>query len=213
MTTPVTTQQLMTQAIVSVMTVSIMASAMGIMMGAIGASAYEVKPSELKGTAAAVRELRLAFGGNVVDRAVKNVGTDSMLALARETERIIIEDMTSKYGALATEAALAAAPPGDVAAAKEIANTLANRGVGAKDWGAWLETAPVQQRTQVVEGAKKRVKMKARPVKDTTTGITYKSKSSAGMAVAEEYGLDKNNTYIWYEIIKKDPKRFMEVNA
>ncbi|MCJ7760623.1 hypothetical protein MUP59_05715, partial [Candidatus Bathyarchaeota archaeon] len=80
MTTQVSTQQVLTQAIVGAMTVNIMATAMGVMMGAVGASAYNVPLSELKGTQAAVRELKLAFSGTIVDQAVKNAGVDSMLA-------------------------------------------------------------------------------------------------------------------------------------
>ena len=213
--TTINTQQVLSQAVVGAMSVSIMATAMGIMMGAAGAEAYKVKPTELKGTQAAVHDLKLAFGSKVVDQAVKNVGVDSMLTLAKEVEKLIIEDMNAKYGPLATEAALAAAPPGDVAAAKEIANTLSNRGVKAEDWKGWLETAPVKVRTQVVEGAIKRKKIKhpAKPVLDTKTNLQYRSKSAAGMTVAAEYGLDPTDTYVWYEIIKKDPKRFKEIGA
>lgn len=221
--TTISTQQILSQAVVSALVVSIMASAMGIMMGAIGASAYTVPPSELKGTEAAVRELKLAYGADVVDRAVKAVGTNSMLALAQETERLIIEDMNAKYGPLATEAALAAAPPGDVAMAKDIANMLANRGVKPQNMPDALvgATAPAVAPTtniqaagaQVVRAAKSRGKQKAKPVLDTKTGIQYKSKASAGMSVATEYGLDPSDTYIWYEVIKKDPTRFRELSA
>lgn len=205
------TQQVISQAMVGALAVNIMASAMYVMMGTLGAEAFTVPASEFKSTQAAIHELKLAFGADVVDKAVRNVGTDSMPALAREVERVIVEDMNAKYGTQATEAALAVAPLGDVAAAREIASTLAGKGIKTENWKTWLETAPIQQRTRVVEGAKKRVKQKAKPVKDTTTGITYKSKSAAGKAVAAEYGLDPKDTYVWYEIIKKAPKRFVEV--
>jgi len=211
MTTQVSTQQVLAQAMVGAMAVNIMASAMYVMMGTISASEFKVPMTELKGTQAAVHELKLAFGADVVDKAVKNVGTVSMVALAQEVERVIVEDMTSKYGAQATESALAAAPLGDVATARQIASLLAGRGIKPKDMEAWLRGAPAQQKAQVVEGAKKRVKMKAKPVLDTKTGIQYKSKSAAGMTVAAEYGLDSTNTFIWYEVIKKDPNRFKEI--
>ena len=208
--TTINTQQVLTQAIVGVMTVNIMASAMGIMMGTMGASAYTTVPSELKGTQAAVRELRLAFGGNVVNRAVKNVGTDSMLTLAQETERLIVEDMNTKYGTLATEAALAAASPGNVAEAKEIANTLARKGIKAENWKTWLDTAPIEQKEQVVKKAKMKSTSR-KPVRDLRTGIVYKSHSAVGKALAAEYGQDPNNTFAWYAILKEDPDRFADV--
>lgn len=208
--TTINTQQVMAQAIVSVMTVSIMATAMGIMMAAVGASAFEAKPSELKGTQAAVRDLRLAFGGKVVDQAVKNVGVENMLALAKEVERLVIEDMYQQYGKGATDAALKAAVPGDIMSAREIAATLAGRGYGR---AAPLREIPASVMDNAKETAKKRVKMKAKPVRDTKTGIDYPSKAKAGMAVAAEYGLDPSNTYIWYEIIRKDPTRFKEIGA
>lgn len=206
--TTVNVQQTMSQAMVGAMAVSIMASAMGVMMGAVGASAFEVKPSELKGTQVAVRDLKLAFGGTIVDQAVKNVGVESMLALAKEVERLVIEDMYQRYGKSATDSALKAAVPGDVQSAREIAATLASRGYGKAAPPREIP-APVMENAKEV--AKKRVKMKAKPVLDTKTGVQYKSKASAGMAVAAEYGLDPTNTFIWYEVIKKDPNRFKEI--
>ena len=195
------TQQVITQGMVGVMTISIMANAMGIMMGAVGASAYKVKPSELKGTKAAVRDLTLAFGPVIVDQAVKNAGTDSMLALAKEVERLVINDMTLKYGEVATKAGLEAAIPGDLQSAQQIAATVAGRGYGRT-------TAVAEAPAPVVAQARKRTKQKAQPQIDTKTHIQYKSKSAAGMAVAAEYGLDPKDTYVWYEILKKDPTRF-----
>ena len=213
MTNTVSTQQILSQALVGALAVNIMASAMYVMMGTLSTSEFAVPMTELKGTQAAVHELKLAFGGDVVDKAVKSVGTGSMIALAQETERIIVEDMTSKYGAQATQAALATAPLGDVTTAREIASALAGRGVKPQNMETWLKTAPVQQKTQVVEGAKKRVKMKAKPTKDTKTGITYKSHAAAGMAVAAEYNLDPTDTYVWFSVIQKDPTRFKEIGA
>lgn len=203
-------QQVLAQAMVGAMTVSIMASAMGIMMGAVGASAYAVKPSELKGTNAAIRDLKLAFGGKIVDQAVKNVGVDSMLALAKEVERLVIEDMYQLYGKSATDSALKAAVPGDIMSAREIAATLAGRGYGKT---VPIREIPVPVVESAVVVAKKRVKMKAKPVLDTKTGIQYRSKASAGMSVAAEYGLDEKNTFVWYEVIKKDPTRFKEIGV
>ena len=45
-------------------------------------------------------------------------------------------------------------------------------------------------------------------MKDTKTGQLYSSKSKAGRAVAEEYGLDTNDNFVWYQVVLKDGKRF-----
>jgi len=210
-------QQVMTQAIVGAMTVNIMATAMGIMMGTLGTGAYTVAPSELKGTQEAVKQLRLAFGANVVDKAVKNVGVDSMLTLAQETERIIIADMTTKYGTPATEAALAAAPPGDIVAAREIAELLARRAAGRPGGvSAWLEKAPVAEKVKVVATAKRRSAgaHPAQPVLDTLTGIQYKSHYAAGKALAQEFGQDPMDTHTWFQVVMKAPKdRFKNIGV
>lgn len=210
MTTPVTTQQLITQALVGAMTVNIMATVVGIMMASVGVSAFEVPPAELKGTQVMVRDLKLAFGENIVDQAVKNVGVESALALAREVERLVIEEMYEKYGRSATDSALGAAIPGDILSAREIAATLAVRGYG-RTAPPSVVPAPVMQ--SAVQVAKKKIKQKAKPVLDTKTNIQYRSKAAAGMSVAAEYGLDPTNTFIWYEVIKKDPTRFKEIGA
>ena len=208
-------QQVLSQSLVNAMAVNIMATAMGVMMSSLGPAAYTVKPSELKGTSAALRELRLAFGGVVVDTAAKNVGTDSMVALAKEVDRLVTADMVLKYGSLATEAALAAAPPGDVNAAKEIAKTLAGRGIRSADMSQWLSSATPTQKENVVETAKRRSagRHPAKPVLDLRTNIQYRSHAAAGVALAAEYGLDKRDTHVWFEILRKDPARFKDISV
>jgi hypothetical protein len=201
-------QEVFAQAIVGAMSVSIMATAMGIMMGAVGASAYKVAPSELKGTQAMVRELKLTFGGPLVDQAVKDVGTDSALTLADRIEQLVIDDMYKHYGQVATDAALKAAMPGDIASAREIAASLAARGYGK---GTTAYTPPDTVVSAVTEVATKRTKMRAKPQLDTKTNITYKSESAAAKAVAAEYGLDPENSYVWFQIVKVDPGRFRPV--
>jgi len=182
---------------VQAMSVSIMASAIGTMVAASGTTAIKKKqPVPEK----AVAELRMAFGSNVVDKAVEAVGTTDMLVLAGEIERLYIEDMKKRFGDWQTESALAAAPPGDLRTAREIAATLSGRGITAASSAKAVEKA--------VETGKLRGRQKAQPVLDSKTGIRYKSKSAAGMAVAGDYGLDPNNTFIWYEVIKRDPSRF-----
>jgi len=51
----------------------------------------------------------------------------------------------------------------------------------------------------------------SKPVRDTKTGIVYRTESSAGKAVASEYGLAIDN-FVWYKVIKADPTRFEHVS-
>ncbi len=46
------------------------------------------------------------------------------------------------------------------------------------------------------------------PQLDTKTGNSYNSMTAAAKAVAPEYGLDQNDPFVWYKIIKVDPTRF-----
>jgi len=48
------------------------------------------------------------------------------------------------------------------------------------------------------------------PQFDTDTGIIYKSKSAAGKAVADSYGLDPYDHFVWYAIVGLDPSRFRD---
>jgi len=62
-------------------------------------------------------------------------------------------------------------------------------------------------------GRKRRGRQPAQPVKDTKTGKVYSSQAKAGMAVAAEYGLDSDDSWVWYQVIKKDPDRFVPVDG
>jgi len=52
----------------------------------------------------------------------------------------------------------------------------------------------------------------ATPTKDTQTGLLYESKSAVGKALAAENGLDPDDHYVWYELIKRFPGRFVDCN-
>ena len=52
----------------------------------------------------------------------------------------------------------------------------------------------------------------ATPTKDTKTGNLFESKSACAKAVAEEFGLDPDNHFAWYELIKVAPDRFVPCN-
>jgi len=214
MTTSINPNEVISQAVVGALTVSIMASAMGVMLAGAGASAYTVKPSELKGTQAMLSALKQAYGNKVVDDAVQNVGYDNALALAQEVERLMIADMTAKYGLLATTTALAVAPPGDVTAAHEIAKMLAERAASRnQSVGSYLVTSSASEKKVVANKVKKVGAAARTPCIDTKTGIQYKSHYAAGKATAAEYGLDPTDTRVWFAIIKRDPTRFKNVVA
>lgn len=52
-------------------------------------------------------------------------------------------------------------------------------------------------------------KDRAQPTRDTKTGKEYRSRTQAGRAVAHEYGLDGRNQFVYYQVVQKDPKRFI----
>ncbi len=64
-----------------------------------------------------------------------------------------------------------------------------------------------------VSGGKFGGKRTRSPQYDTKTGIVYKSKAKAGMRVAAEYGLDSNNSFAWYGVIKAAPFRFRDATV
>ncbi len=53
-------------------------------------------------------------------------------------------------------------------------------------------------------------KRKAVAIADLKTGEVYPSKSKAGKALAAEFGLDPNDSFVWYKIVKKAPERYEE---
>ncbi len=199
--TPNDTVQAAANSMVSVMvvamTLNIVASAVGVL--AIGAAI----PAGIPATGRGITDLKQTFGNDLVNLAVKNVGKDDILILAKEVGDLYTDRMRKKYGDWQTTSAIAAAPPGDLRTANEIAASLAGQKVTEI-------TAPATAE-QAIETGKKRARGKrvAQPQKDTTTGLVYTSKAKAGMAVATEYGLDPTETFIWYEVIKKAPTRFV----
>jgi hypothetical protein len=208
MTTQYNLQQVVEQAMYSVAMVSVMSVAIGIAVAAMGTEAITGPPGTRKGIKKAIDDLRVAFGADVVNKAVEDVGYDDVLALCKEVEKNYIFKMEEMYGAYATNTALRSAPPGDIKTANEIAKALAGRG-----YGKYAETtAPAHVEEQAARVGTSKARKKAKPQRDTKTGIVYKSKSSAGMAVAAEYSLDPTETFIWYEVIKKDPDRFVSAS-
>ena len=179
------------------MTLNVVASAIGIL--AVSAAIPASIPAADRG----IRDLRLTFGEDLVNLAVKNVGKDDILILAKEVGNLYTDKMRKKYGDWQTTSALAAAPPGDLRAANEIAASLAGQKV--------TEATAAGVKEKAIETGQKRARGRqaAQPQKDTKTGIVYTSKAKAGMAVAKDYGLDPTETFVWYGVIKKDPKRFV----
>ncbi len=191
--------QLISQAATAALTVSVLATALGML------AATATIPAGIPAVDRGIRDLRLTFGTDLVNLAIKNVGRDDILILAKEVGDLYTGSMRKKYGDWPVTSALAAAPPGDLRTANEIAATLAGQKV--------TEASTIDVKGKAVEAGKKKARGKrvAQPVKDTTTGITYGSKAKAGMAVAGEYGIDPKNHFAWYEVIKKSPDRFVKV--
>lgn len=194
-----TTVQVAANGMVTVMVLNVFASALGML--AVTAAIPAGIPAVERG----IRDLRQTFGSDIVNLAVKNVGVDDILILAKEVGDLYTNGMRKRYGDWQTTSALAAAPPGDLRTANEIAATLAGQKV--------TETSAPDVKEKAVKAGKEKAKVKrvAQPVKDTKTGTVYPSKAKAGMAVAAEYGLDPTDTFIWYVVIKKDPERFVRV--
>ncbi len=191
------TVQAAVNGMVTVMAVNVLASALGML------AAPAAMPAGIPAVDRGIRDLRQTFGADLVDLAIRNVGRDDILVLAKEVAALYTNRMRRQYGDWQTTSALASAPPGDLRTANEIAATLAGQKVTEASAPAVVEKA--------IETGKKRAKGRqpAKPQKDTKTGITYTSKAKAGMAVAAEYGLDPTETFVWYQVIKTDPKRFV----
>lgn len=191
-----TAQQVAVQTMVTALTVSVVASALGMLIVASGIAEVPVIPATKKG----LTSLREAFGSSIVNKAIKNVGTENIVLLAVEVDRLVHEDMEKQYGHWATETALRETRPGDLLAAREVAAALSRREVTPTSPSAKVERA-------VTEG-KARGRAKARPVTDTKTGTKYPSEYAAGKAVAAEYGLDPADHFVWWKILKADLERF-----
>lgn len=210
-----TAQQMM----VGTLQVTIVASAIGIALSALGVNAVASTPlNQLKGDDAVVRDLSRTFGAVLVNQAVANVGKDNVLTLATEVERLVKADMYAKYGTLATDSALLAAPPGDIKYAQILAQTLASKGYGNTASAQDVPPAVVvasQKTTQVASDKN------AKTVLDTVTGIVYSSHNFAGRGVAlAEPGLrtkngavlDPYDSHVWFAILSIYPARFKDVN-
>lgn len=197
-----TSQQQVQSMAISAMSVSVFATVLGVMLASM--ETMTLVPG-MPSTEKAIADLRTAFGADMVDPAIKKVGKGDMIALAHEIENAYIIDMKKRYGEANATAALNAAIPGDLRGAREIAAVLAGQ--------ARTPAQIVQKQVQVHNIIKKRVRQAAQPQFDTKTGTVYKSKAAAGMAVATSYGLSNTETFVWYEVIKKDPKRFRAATA
>jgi len=195
----VTTQQLVTQALTAALTLSVTATALGILLTATGFEAIPEIPATRKG----VRSLRESFGDYIVNKAIKNVGKENIVLLAVEVDRLVRENMVAAYGEWATEKALREAPPGDLRTAGEIAAALSRRRI--------TPISPPEKVEEAVSVGKGKAKAKAKPVRDKTTGVTYKSEYAAGKALASEFGFDPADRFVWFKILKGSPERFEHV--
>lgn len=53
---------------------------------------------------------------------------------------------------------------------------------------------------------------RAMPILDTKTGKEYRSKAAAGKALAPEVGGDIGNNFVWYQVLREFPDRFLTKN-
>lgn len=200
MVNPQETISVAAQGMVYALTVSVFAQSLGLLMA--GAE-LGVAPLGQSPTERGIKDLRATFGAAVVDKALKDVGKGDIITLAQLVEHYAWEDLEEKYGEHAVEVARRECAPGDFTSARQVAASISGRGV--------TPTSPPVAREQAVKVGKARGRRPAQPVRDKNTGIVYGSKAKAGMAVAAEYGLDPKNHFIWYEVIKKAPDRFVRV--
>ena len=195
--TQISVQQI-TSFAVNAMAVSILAEFMSMAIASMGAGA--LSPGT-QATEKMVQDMRNRFGEDVVNAAIVQVGLDDIPSLGKKIEELYIARMKRDYGSWQTDIALEYSEPGDLAGANEIAKSL-------KERGAFKYSSKIKDAVKI---GKRRGRQKAKPVKDTKTGIVYQSHARAGMAVAAEYGLDNTNHFIWYVVIEKDPDRFVDV--
>ena len=76
---------------------------------------------------------------------------------------------------------------------------------GAGEGATSKATDSGKERGPILGGKRRAVK-----VKDKNSGTLYDSKSKAGKALAAEFGLDPNDGFVWYRIVKLSPDRFEE---
>ena len=87
-----TTIQVAVYGMVTAMTVNMFASVLGVLVA--GAAIPAGIPAADKG----IRDLRLTFGTDLVNLAIKNVGRDDILILAKEVGDLYTDGMRKKYG-------------------------------------------------------------------------------------------------------------------
>lgn len=199
MTTSV--MQTLTTAMVGVMTVSIFSQAIGIMMaeGTLGMAPIKQRPTD-KG----IQELKATYGVSPVNKAIDLMGKDAdIVDIARSVDMFVWDELAEKYGMYAVETARANSELPDFRAVKAMAASIHASGL--------KETSTSEKKEKVIKSSKLRGRSAAKAVVDTQTGIRYGSLGAAGRAVAAEYGLNPADSFVYYAIVKKDPKRFMSV--
>jgi len=197
MTTSV--MQTMTTAMVGVMTVSIFSQALGIMMaeGALGMAPIKQVPTDK-----AIQELKKTYGAGPVNKATELMGKDAdIVDIARSVDMFVWDELAEKYGMYAVDTAKANSELPDFRAVKAMVVSISAQGLN--------ESSTSAKKDAVIKKSKLRGRSAAKAVVDTQTGIRYNSLGAAGRAVAAEYGLDPANAFVYYAIVKKDPKRFM----
>ncbi len=173
----------------------------------IAAGATSTPLDKLIASDAAIKDLTNTYGRDIVAPALKKVPSHNAIELAEEIEDQIYIDMRKRYGESNANMAIQNAPAGQILIAERIAKSLSEDKI--------TPSTPPAKVAAAVHKASHKGRQKAKPVRDTKTGISYETKTSAGQAVAHEYPDikikrgDPGWSYVWYEVLKRDPNRFV----
>lgn len=195
----VSLMQQVSSSMVQVAVYSAFATAMATAMTTMGAAAVT---SGAKPTQNVIDDLKRTFGSDLVNKAIKNVGSENVSVLAQEVDRLFVDDLKSKYGAYVADTALQAAPPLETKIVRDVAQALSGQGITP------YTPQNVTQEVTTTSRAKSLRKHPPVPYLDKQTGIAYPSRSSLYRAVAGEFGYDPNSTLEAFKLVGENPDRF-----
>jgi len=189
------------QAAVTALSFSAFSSALGTL---ISSTSMVELPSKSKATLVGIQDLKIQFGNELVDRALKAAGpNDDIVSIAEAVDEQFQLSLHARFTDFEVKTALNACPPGDMRCVWEVSQALHNKGVTPV-------TAPAVT-TQVADSAavvsvKTRSKNagahKGTPSIDTKTGIVYASLAKAVKGSGETAGYDPKSSFFEYKVQK-----------
>jgi hypothetical protein len=191
--------QVTTEAVVTALSFSALAQAMGIL---ISGTSMSVAPRQSKATRQGIIDLRQAFGNEVVDKALKDAGSDAdIVSISEAVDQEFNRYLRSKYTEFEVATAINTCPAGDLRCVYEVANRLHNKGVTAASPPAQI----VGVSAVGVQIAEKKKSTLAGPhagkkIYDRLTKTTYPSRAAAARAVKTELGLDDTKSFWEFKI-------------